>query len=128
MSDRDEFKFNIGISRVQFIGELINKASKSYFYALQNDYKQKYMVRWKNYLDTLFMEIKHYLDEEEQKNIQERIDNIELDGKDKSERKEQLQELRSLRVKLGQVLKNKGLDIPREKNFDPEKAFEQGRR
>ena len=129
--EKGDTKFNMGVDRIKWIAQISNYCGKAYNKMLKNPNSET-VRETANMLDTLLFELRHQIsDEDKIEDIQDEIDETiskvsQKDSYNAEEIKKIKKKLRSIRKKLGDEMKNEGIDIPREVEFDEDSAWEQG--
>lgn len=145
-----ELDFNIGKSRTEFIGELVNASTNAFIYAKVRP-SEKNLFRYYGYLEALHLELKTYIKQDEEAendsseednsrtSIDEAFDQVakvmesngyrpEEDTRiyDDEDYDEALTKLKLIQEKLSKLRSEIGLDIPSSSQVDPEDAGLEG--
>lgn len=118
-----DYKFNLGLYRLDSLNKLLNLASQRYHKAFLKT-EPKYVEKYQAIVNTLFVETYIYMKDEtdiEDLGVQMDKEDVlkqKLDEKPTTksgeELEEHLQELRAIYIAVRELLKQVGLDIPRE--------------
>jgi len=110
-SDNKNLEWNIGKYRIDFIGNMTTEVRESFHDAL----KYPTQGRVKNYLDaleTLYMDLKSYVDDDDWKeDIEDEIED-KRESLDESDPEEVLHNIKSIDQKIQDKRMDLGLDIP----------------
>lgn len=146
-----ELDFNIGKSRTEFIGELVNASTNAFIYAKVRP-KEKYLFKYFGYLEALNMELKTYIKQEKEsskkadsdeesdtKSVDQVLEEIgddlnehgfRPDGDsyvyDDEDYTDVLNKMKTVQEKLSKIRADIGLDIPSSSKIDPESAGIEG--
>jgi len=142
-----ELDFNIGKSRTEFIGELVNASTNAFIYAKVRP-KEKNLFKYLGYLEALNMELKTYIKQKndssedadsDNKSVDQVLEDItdhleeaglRPDGDDylynDEDYIEALTKMKTVQEKLSKIRDDIGLDIPSSSKIDPEKAGIEG--
>lgn len=104
----ETLEWNIGSHRIKYIGEKTSEVRESFDKAI----KHKTEGRVRNYfnnLETLYFDIRQYIDSEDQtKDIEDTFNDI----RDKDSYTDNLEEIKELDKKIQEIRLDLGLDIP----------------
>lgn len=122
-------EYDIRQSKLETIGQMVGllnffhyRASADVFLPGEETVNSDiFMEHMRGVLRVLFYEGRMYSDDEEL--INEISNLFEKYGKRNEDDEEVLEEIR---IKVSQLIQDGGLDLPRKKNFDPEKAWKEG--
>lgn len=131
--DGGDYKFNLGLYRLDSLNNLMNMATKRYHKAFLKT-EPKYVEKYQAIVNTLFVETYIYMKNEtkiqdygvdlEKKDVLEQILDEKPQNKTGEELEEHLQQLREIYLAVRQLLKEVGLDIPREETVGDTEIFE----
>jgi len=125
-SETGDYQFNLGLHRIDTLNSIINACARKYHKAL-NKQEEKYVREYQNMVNVLYTEAFVYMEDDTEFDF----DIIETDTSEKQEVLRQildhdeefnseddlmlhLQQVRSIYLGVRELMKNVGLDIPRE--------------
>lgn len=130
-----EYKFNLGLHRIDTLNSIINACARKYHKALTKK-EEKHIRSYQNMVNVLYTEAYVYMEDETDFDF----NIIETDTKDKEEvlrqildhdedfdseddKMEHLQQVRSIYLSIRELMKELGLDIPKEETIGKNDIF-----
>lgn len=132
-SEDTEYAFNLGLYRIETLNNILVACAQKYLKAMEKR-DDKRLREYQNLVNTLYTESYVYMEEETgftKKEVEQDKDEILTDILDKQvdysseeKRMEQLRKVRAIYLEIRQLLKNVGLDIPREDKIGDTEIFQ----
>lgn len=134
-SDKGDYEFNLGLHRIDTLNSIINACAKRYHKALEKQ-EEKYIRQYQNMVNVLYTEAYVYMEDDtefdfdiietdtsEKQEVLRQILDHDKDFKTDEEMMLHLQQIRSIYLGVRELMKNLGLDIPREEKIGQTDIF-----